>query len=53
MIGTFELAACMQLAPYDDAPFGEAYFLPYLAEQIPSSGSDGWGDVLGTDVAFR
>lgn len=42
----------MQLATHDDAPFSEAHFLAYLAEQIPTCTSDGRGDVLGADVAL-
>ena len=35
VIGTLLLTTGMQLAPHDDAPLGEAHFLPNLAMQIP------------------
>lgn len=52
VVGAAGLAACVQLAPHDDAALGERDLLAHLPLDVPARLLDGGRDALGADVAF-
>lgn len=52
VVGALLLAACVQLAAYDDSALGKAGFLAHLRGEAPASPLQRRRDELRADVAF-